>query len=65
MQPSKFRINSNKKKKWPIVVTIIIGSILIIVPMIWIGFHHWDLDKSIAALNLEQQTDSQILEVAK
>jgi D-alanyl-D-alanine carboxypeptidase len=57
MQSSKFRFNSNKKKKWPMVVTVIIGSILIIVPVIWIGSHNWDLDKSIAALNLEQQTD--------
>ncbi|HSO59110.1 MAG TPA: M15 family metallopeptidase [Paenisporosarcina sp.] len=64
MQSSKLRFNSNKKKKWPIVVTVIIGSILIIVPVVWIGFHNWDLDKSITALNLEQQTDepSQILD---
>lgn len=57
MQSSKLRFNSNKKKKWPIVVTVIIGSILIIVPVIWIGLHNWNLDKSIAALNLEQQKD--------
>ncbi|MFC6041383.1 D-alanyl-D-alanine carboxypeptidase family protein [Paenisporosarcina macmurdoensis] len=56
MQSSKYRFNSNKKKKWPIVVTVIIGSILIIVPVIWIGLHNWNLDKSVAALNLEQQT---------
>lgn len=64
MQSSKLRFNSNKKKKWPIVVTVIIGSILIIVPVIWIGIHNWNLDKSLAALNLEQKTDesSQILD---
>ena len=57
MKSSKLRFNQNKKKKWPIVVTVIIGSILIIVPVIWIGLHNWNLDKSIAALNLEQQAD--------
>jgi D-alanyl-D-alanine carboxypeptidase len=57
MQSGKLRFNSNKKKKWPIVVTVIIGSILIIVPVIWIGLHNWNLDKSIASLNLGQQKD--------
>lgn len=57
MQSNKLRFNSNKKKKWPVVVTIIIGSILIIVPVIWIGIHNWNLDKSLAALNLKQQAD--------
>ncbi|PUB14501.1 D-alanyl-D-alanine carboxypeptidase family protein [Paenisporosarcina sp. OV554] len=63
MKSSKLRFTPNKKKKWPIVVTVIIGSILIIVPVIWIGLHNWNLDKSIAALNLEQQADepSQII----
>lgn len=64
MKSSKLRFNpTKKKKKWPIVVTLIIGSILIIVPVIWIGLHNWNLDKSIAALNFDKQTDdpSQII----
>ena len=60
MQSSKLRFNSKKKKKWPIVVTVIIGSFLIIVPLIWIGLHSWNIDESLAALDLDQQTGEPI-----
>lgn len=54
MQSRKIRFHNNKKKKkWPIIVTCLIGGILIIVPTIWIGLHDWNLDESLIALNPE------------
>lgn len=61
MQSRKLRFNKSDKKKWPIVVSIIIASILIIVPVIWIGLHNWDLDKSLSALNIAKQADEPTL----
>jgi len=57
MQSRKLRFNKSEKKKWPIVVTIIIGSILITVPITWIGLHNWDIDKSLSALSIAPQAD--------
>lgn len=55
MQSSKVRFKNHSKKKWPIVITLIIGSILIIAPLIWIGLHNWNLDESLSAFRSEQQ----------
>jgi len=54
MQSSKYRFNNNNKKRWPIIVTLIVGSILIIVPTVWLGLHNWNLDDSLNALGSEQ-----------
>lgn len=56
MQSRKIRFNKNNKKKWPIVVSGIISSLLIIVPLTWLGLHNWNLDDSLSALNQETQT---------
>lgn len=53
MQSRKIRFSNNKKKKWPMIVTLIVGGILIIVPTIWIGLNNWNLDDSLSALSPE------------
>ena len=54
MQSSKIRFQNKSKKRWPIIVIIIAGIILIITPTVWLGLHNWNLDESLIALNLDQ-----------
>ena len=56
MQSSKMRFNNknNSKRKWPIIITVIFGSILVIVPTVWLGLHNWDIDESLIAISSQQ-----------
>ena len=57
MQSRKYRFNQKDKKKWPIFLAVIVGSLLLLAPVIWIGLHNWNLDDSLSALNFEQKID--------
>lgn len=62
MQSRKIRFSHNKKKKWPMIVTVLVGAILITVPTIWIGLHDWNLDESLIALSPESSQNEPIPE---
>ena len=57
MQSPKYRFNQKDKKKWPIILAVIIGSLLLLTPVVWIGLHNWNLDNSLSALNFERKID--------
>ncbi|EPD49808.1 hypothetical protein HMPREF1210_03255 [Paenisporosarcina sp. HGH0030] len=56
MQSPKYRFNKKDKKNWPIVLAVILGSLVLLAPVVWMGLHNWSLDESLTAMNF-QKTD--------
>lgn len=50
MQSRKFNSKINNDKNWSIPLLTILGLILLLVPLTWLGLHNWSMEESLTEL---------------